>query len=38
MKSIIEIFEKLEDTRDNIEKIHKLIDIIVMSIYGNYMW
>ena len=34
MKSIIEIFEKLEDERDNRGKKHKLIDIIVMSIYA----
>ena len=34
MESMIEIFEKLEDMRDNRGKKHKLIDIIVMSIYA----
>lgn len=34
MKSVIEVFENLEDTRDNRGKKHKLIDIIVMSIYA----
>ena len=34
MKSIIEIFENLEDERDNRGKKHKLIDIIIMSIYA----
>jgi hypothetical protein len=31
---MVEIFEKLEDIRDNRGKKHKLIDIIVMSIYA----
>jgi predicted transposase YbfD/YdcC len=31
---MVEIFEKLEDMRDNRGKKHKLIDIIVMSIYA----
>ena len=34
MQTLIEIFEKLEDMRDNRGKRHKLIDIIVMSIYA----
>ena len=34
MQTLIEIFEKLEDMRDNRGKRHKLMDIIVMSIYA----
>lgn len=34
MQTMVEIFEKLEDMRDNRGKKHKLIDIIVMSIYA----
>jgi len=34
MQTLVEIFEKLEDMRDNRGKRHKLIDIIVMSIYA----
>ena len=34
MQTMIEIFEKLEDMRDNRGKRHKLINIIVMSIYA----
>ena len=33
MKSLIEIFDTLEDPRDNRGKKHKLTDVIVMSIY-----
>lgn len=40
MKNLIEIFDTLEDPRDNRGKKHKLTDIIVMSIYaiicGNF--
>jgi len=35
MKRMIEIFEELEDPRDTRGKRHKLVDIIVMSIYAN---
>ena len=34
MQTMVEIFEKLEDMRDKRGKKHKLIDIIVMSIYA----
>jgi predicted transposase YbfD/YdcC len=34
MKTLVEIFEKLEDPRDKRGKRHKLVDIIVMSIYA----
>ena len=34
MKRMIEIFEELEDPRDNRGKRHKLVNIIVMSIYA----
>ena len=34
MQTLVKIFEKLEDMRDNRGKRHKLIDIMVMSIYA----
>ena len=34
MQTMVEIFGKLEDMRDNRGKRHKLIDIIVMSVYA----
>jgi predicted transposase YbfD/YdcC len=34
MKTLVEIFEKLEDPRDTRGKKHKLVDLIVMSIYA----
>lgn len=40
MKNLIEIFDTLEDPRDNKGKKHRLTDVIVMSIYaiicGNF--
>ena len=40
MKNLVEIFDTLEDPRDNRGKRHKLTDVIVMSIYaiicGNF--
>jgi len=40
MKNLIEIFDTLEDPRDNRGKKHRLMDVIVMSIYaiicGNF--
>ncbi len=40
MKNLIEIFDTLEDQRDNRVKKHRLTDVIVMSIYaiicGNF--
>ena len=34
MKNLVEIFDTLEDPRDNRGKKHKLTDVIVMSIYA----